>query len=269
MRPPLLYVGIGQKRTGKSKRTIDILRSMAANGRKVLIFDTQNEYSDRTLYPDIRTLPYTSVGLFSAHPEISIRRIPPFILHNGEEMTPDQKADAVLHILRYYRDGALLLEDLNDYVYDYMPGDIVGKILSQRHKGLDIIMHFHSLGAVQKKLWRHINVLRLHKCQDAVVDNRDKFPERFELFKLAENIVNDQFYQDNKYFSVEIIMDTQKICGDFADADRDKAIEDYLRLQYSRLIQPYLKQVGGDGSRQYTAAAAFEKETDRIRTTYF
>ena len=265
----MLYLGVGHKRTGKSWRTIDIARAMVRGGRKVLIFDTQNEYADKVLYPDIRTLPYKQVALFSAHPEISIRRIPPFILETGEEMTPEEKEKVVIHILRYYRDGVLLLEDLNDYVYDYMPSDIVGKILSQRHKGLDIIMHYHSFGAVQKKIWRHVNVIRLHKCQDAVIDNRDKFPEKYELFKIAENIVNDQFYLDNKYFSVEIIMDSQKITGDFADADRDKAIEDYLRLQYSRLILPYLKQVNPDGSRQYTSVAAFEKETDRLRTTYF
>lgn len=269
MRPPMLYLGVGQKRTGKSKRTIDILRAMVRGGRKVLIFDTQDEYGDRSLYPDIRTLPYNQVKLFAAHPEISIRRIPPFIMNTGEEMTPEEKERTVIHILRNYRNGALLLEDLNDYVYDYMPEDIVGKILSQRHKGMDIIMHFHSLGAVQKKIWRHINVIRLHKCQDAVIDNRDKFPERFELFKLAENIVNDQFYQDNKFFSVEIIMETNKIIGDFADADRDKAIEDLLRLQYARLIKPYLNQIDGDGKRQYTSVVAFEKETERLRSTYF
>ncbi len=267
-RAPYLYVVVGMKRTGKSKLTIDILRDMVKIGRKSLIMDTQNEYSDRVLFPDIRTLPYNKVSLWTMHPEISIRRIPPFHF-NGDEMTPDEKAQMVIHILRYIHNGTLLLEDINDYIYDYMPMDIVGKILSQRHKGTDIIMHFHSLGAIQKKIWRHINVIRMHKCEDSVADNKDKFPDKYELFSIAENLVNDQFFQGNKFFTVEILTNDRKIMGAFTVEDRDKAIELYIRGHYSKLIKPYLNQVDRLGSRDYTAATAFEAETRRICAMYF
>src|SRR5271170_1400885 len=127
MRAPLLYLAVGMKRTGKSYRTMSILREMVGTlHRKVLIFDTQDEYSDRTAYPDIRSLAYNNVRTFTMHPEISIRRIPPFHFH-GEEFTPDEKAKTVVHILTNFRNGVILLEDLNDYIYDYMPEDVVGK----------------------------------------------------------------------------------------------------------------------------------------------
>jgi hypothetical protein len=267
-RPPYLYVVVGMKRTGKSKLTIDILREMVKIGRKSLILDTQNEYSDPALYPDIRTLPYNKVSLWTIHPEVSIRRIPPFHW-NGDEMTPDEKAELVIHILRHIRNGTLLLEDINDYIYDYMPQDIVGKILSQRHKGTDIVMHFHSLGAIQKKIWRHINVIRMHKCEDSVIDNKDKFPYKYEFFCIAENLVNDQFFQGNKFFTVEILVNDRKITGAFTTEDRDNAIELYIRGHYAKLIRPYLNQVDRLGSRKYTAGTAFEAETLRICSMYF
>lgn len=267
MRPPILYLAIGRKRSGKSRRTLEILRQYVTLGRKCLIFDTQDEYVGPE-YMDIRTLSYTQVSLFSQHPEISIRRIPPFHF-SGNEFTPDEKAVIVQHILNHFRSGLLLLEDINDYLYDYMPMDIVGKVLSQRHKAMDIVMHFHSLGAVQKKIWRHINVIRLHKCEDSVEDNKDKFPEKYELFKIAELIVNDQYNQGNEFFSLEIMVTERKIVGGFADADRDKAIEDYLSLRYVKLIKPYLTRVSLHQDKEYTKETAFQAELQRLRTTYF
>jgi hypothetical protein len=273
MRPPLLYLAVGMKRTGKSYQTMRILRQMVAQlHRKVLIFDTQNEYSDKVQFPDIRTLAHNQIALFTLHPEVSIRRIPPFHIsgsRSGEEFTPDEKAALVVHILSYYRKGAILLEDLNDYVYDYMPQDIVGKILSQRHKELDIILHYHSLGAVQKKIWRHINVIRLHKCEDSVLTNKDKFPDKYELFRLAELLVNEQFSAGNKFFFVEILTNENKITGEFGPEDRDKAIESYISLHYNSKIRPLLNQFARGGKRQFTEQTAFEAVYVELKTTYF
>jgi hypothetical protein len=175
----------------------------------------------------------------------------------------------VSHILDNYTNGLLLLEDINLYIYDYMPQDIVGKILSQRHKGLDIIMHFHSLGAVQKKIWRHIDVIRLHHTQDCAIDNRDKFKDKYELFCIAENIVDAQFQQGNQYFNVEIKLDHNTINGAFTNRERDKAIDDYISLHYTQKVLPYLNRVDRTGERKFTAATAFEAEFTRIIRAYF
>lgn len=263
MRNPLLYVAVGMKGIGKSKRTMDILQEYLQLVRqRVLLVDTQDEYWQ------IRSLRYDQVSLFSQHPEITIRRIRPFKF-NGDEMTPDEKAELTGHILNNYRNGMLVLEDINDYLYDYVPMDIVGKILSQRHKGMDIIMHFHSLGAIQKKIWRHINVIRMHKCEDNVVDNKDKFTEKYELFKVAENLVNDQYFAGNIYFSLELLMAARKITGEFTEDDRQKAVEDYISQHYNKLINPYLNRQTMAGVKQYTRESAFQAEVERITSAYF
>jgi hypothetical protein len=269
MRKPLLYVAVGMKGSGKSRRTITILRAYRDQyHRKVLLMDNQNEYSEKQHYPDVRTLGHNNIALFCAHSEISIRRIPPF-KSNGEEMIPDEKAKMVLHILQYFHDGLLLLEDINDYVYDYVDPALVGKILSQRHKGTDLIMHFHSLGAIQKKLWRHIDVIRLHKTEDNVIDNRDKFSDKYEMFRIGELLVNKQYDQGNAYFNIELHMPQRKIVGGFSSTDRDEAIDEYISLHYTKQVNPYLNRRARGGKTQYTEETAFEAEHQRILKMYF
>jgi hypothetical protein len=262
-----LFVVVGQKASGKSTTTLNLyirpsIRSAAS--RRSLIVDPHEEYAE---YPDIKTLPIDKIQLFSIHPIVEIRRIQTY--YKGQEMTPDQKAECVKHILNNYRNGILLLEDINEYIFDYMPGDIVGQILSQRHKGIDIILHYHSLGAIHKKIWRHINVIRMHKCEDSVMDNRDKFPEKFELFKIAENIVNDQFSNGNQYFYLHIDMPMRQIIADISEQDKEAAVNLYIQTFHNRLLTPYLNQRNAQNMKLYTHPRAWEEVHKRLMATYF
>lgn len=264
-----LFVGVGQKESGKSSLTLKFLQQYVMGDpttgfppRRALIFDTQYEFEG------VKTLPLDKVGLFSVHPYIELRRILPFI--NGREMTPDQKVVAVKHILQHLRNSALVLEDINNYIFDYMPGDVVGEILSQRHLGIDLILHYHSLGRIHEKVWPHINIIRLHKCEDTVVDNRLKFPEKFEMFKIAENIVNDQFIGGNKYYYLHIQMLSRKIIADdITDEQRNKAVDDYLTSYSHKLISPMLKQRDKENKVRFTYSTAYDRERERIIQTYF
>lgn len=262
-----MFVVAGQKESGKSLTTLKLYIRPCLQGprpRRSLIVDPHEEYAE---YADIKTLPLDKIQLFSIHPIVEIRRIQTY--YHGAEMTPDQKAECVKHILNNYRNGILLLEDINEYIFDYMPGDIVGKILSQRHKGMDIILHYHSLGAIHKKIWRHINVIRLHKCEDSVIDNRDKFPEKFELFKIAENIINAQFAGGNRFFYLHINMPKREIIADVGTTEKEEAVNVYIQTFYKRLLAPYLNQRNAQNKKLYTHAQAWELERNRLMTTYF
>lgn len=268
-----LFVVVGQKGSGKSTRTLNLYIRPALSGpkpRRSLIIDPHEEYAGQH---DIKTLPVDKIQLFSIHPIVEIRRISTY--YNGQEMTPDQKAACVLHILNNYRNGILLLEDINEYIFDYMPGDIVGKILSQRHKGIDIILHYHSLGRIHKKIWPHINVLRMHKCEDSVMDNRDKFPEKFEMFKIAENIVNSEFYcswpsgEADPYFSLHIDMHKRQIIADVSETVRTVAVQEYLSQFQNQLLRPKLAMRDHQGKKVNNYQNAWRQEESRLMTTYF
>ncbi len=268
-----LFVAVGQKGSGKTRTTLEkdlllCVRGNPATGarpRKVLIFDTQNEYA---AYPFIKTLPVDKIGLFSMHRIVEMRRIIPFG-PDGYELTPEEKVEVIRHILKFYFNNCLVLEDINDYIFDYMPGDIISRILSQRHRGVDLFLHYQSLGRVHKKVWPHINEIRMHKCEDNVIDNRDKFPEKFELFKIAENIINNRYRQGDEYFYVTIINRKRKIITDITPQEKEQALEEYLSMFSKQLLQPYLTIGDRVGKKKYTRPAAWDIEMNRLRSTYF
>ena len=72
----------------------------------------------------------------------------------------------------------LLIEDINKYVSDFLPNDLVGAICSNRHTDLDIIMHFQSIGRITTKIWQNANWLRFHKNSDSVERHKNKFPDK-------------------------------------------------------------------------------------------
>jgi hypothetical protein len=277
-RSAMLSLAVGQKESGKTtetrKKLEEYVRGNPAVGmapRRALIYDTQNEGRPGGAYEGIKTLPLDQIGRFSIHPIVEIRRVLPFIRDKkgSREMTPTQKVKAIMHILQYLRNAAFVMEDINEFIYDYMPGDIIGEILSQRHNGIDLILHYHSLGRIHEKVWPHINIIRMHKCEDTVVDNRLKFPEKFEMFKIAENIVNNQFLNGNQYFYLHIKMVKRKIMADVSREEIDNAINDYITQFPNKTIKPLMAVRDNANKSINNYAAAFDKERQRLYKTYF
>jgi hypothetical protein len=150
-----------------------------------------------------------------------------------------------------------------------LPQDVVGKVLSQRHKGLDIILHYHSLGRIQKKIWPHVTIIRLHKCGDSVTDNKEKFPDKYEVFKIAENIINNQFYAGNIRFYLHINYVNQKIIANVTNEERDTAVDEYIMLRSNTLVRPYMEMRNREGKAVYTYQVAYDMVKTRIINSYF
>ena len=105
MREPKLMVAVGKKGVGKSYSTFDMLRGYVAGnpskgvkGRKVLIFDVNDEYED------VRPIALKDVPLFSVHPKIEMRRVRP-LKTNGSRMTLNEIAETLFWILDQFRGG--------------------------------------------------------------------------------------------------------------------------------------------------------------------
>jgi len=262
-----LFVAVGKKKAGKTRATMEKYLFPAIRGnppRRVLIFDTHDEYGEF----GIKTLPADKIGLFALHPQVEMRRVLPY-RPDGREMSSDEKVLVVQHILDYFYKGVVVFEDINEFIFDYMPGDVIGSILSQRHDGIDVILHYHGLDAIHKKVWRHIDNLRIHKCESTVVDNKDKFPGKFELFQLSENIVNNEFNKGKRFFNLEIRTGTQKIYAAIDEEARDKAIEDYLKFHGQKRIKLLTDSRDRTNNKLYNYSQAFDMERERIIETYF
>lgn len=268
LREPLLGVAVGRKGCGKTYTTNDLIQKYVRGDiqrgippRRVLILDVNDEFEK------VPALRLSDVMKFSVHPIIEVRRIRPF-KPNGEKMTINDILDALHDILRKFRNGLLLLEDINRYVSDNLPNDIIGAICTNRHSDMDIIMHFQSIGRITPKIWANLNWIRFHKNTESVDRHRNKFEDKYEMLKLIEMYIDNEIDAGNErcycYADIQMMkinrIDIKKM---------DKVIEEYIADNQKRLINPLISRKDfGTGKKMHTAQTAFNFQKERIKKNY-
>jgi hypothetical protein len=229
--------------------------------RRALILDVNDEFED------IKALRVSDIMKFSKHPTIEARRIRPF-RENGVRMTINEIQDTLLIVLNDFRGGLLLIEDINRYISDNLPNDLVGAICTNRHTDTDIILHFQSIGRITPKIWQNINWLRFHKNTDSVDKHRGKFEDKYEMLKIVENYVNNEYHSGNQRYYAYVDIDDEKI----KNVQRKKLeviVEQYLSQNYRKVITPMLQERDlGKGVVKYTPEKAVKFQKDRIIKYY-
>ena len=266
MREALLGVAVGKKGIGKTFTTLQIINSYIKGSisiapRRALILDVNDEFEQ------IKAIKLNDVSLFSMHPKIEARRIRPFN-SDGSKMTLDEIALTLLKILDTFKGGLLLIEDLNKYVGDHLPKDLVGAICTNRHSSTDIILHFQSIGRIGTKIWQNINFLRFHKNTDSVDRHKQKFEDKYEAFKISEILVNKQYFAGNTRFFITFDCDSEKIYGSFSKKMISEAIDEYIALNYSKKIKPLINMRGVDGKPKYTSETAMAELKKMLYKSY-
>ena len=263
-REPKLLVAVGKKGVGKSYTTEKMIQQYVRGNpekgvppRRVLILDVNDEYQG---YKAIRI---EDVMLFSAHPMIEARRIRPF-LDDGKKMTLDDIAATLMICLDTYSNGLLLIEDVNKYISDTMPNDLVGAICTNRHIGVDIILHYQSIGRITSKVWQNVNVIRLHKFTDTVLKHKHKFEDKFEYLSIAEVMINQMYEGGNRHFFVYADIDEEKIYGGFTQQDMQNAIDKFVSKNYKLLVNPLLNERDDRGQIKYTPETAIAEVKQRL-----
>lgn len=268
-REPKLGVAVGRKGCGKTYQTTKMIQQYITGNpakgvapRRALILDVNDEFEH------IKGLKVADVMRFSSHPTIEARRIRPFH-DDGKRMTITEIQEVLFKVLNDYRGGLLLIEDVNRYISDYLPNDLVGAICTNRHTDTDIILHFQSVGRVSPKIWQNLNWIRFHKNTDSVDKHRTKFEDKYEMLKLVENYVNNEYhtYNNQRYFCYVDIED-EKIKG----VDRKKfetIVEQYLSDNYKKIISPMLQRRDlGKGVKVHTPESAVKEQKSRIMAYY-
>lgn len=268
MREPKLGVAVGKKGVGKTYITSQLISSYVQGNpskgvkpRRVLVLDVNDEYES------IKGLRLADVMRFSAHTTIEARRVRPFG-ENGKRWTIKEIQDALFYILETYRGGMLLIEDINRYISDYLPHDIVGAICTNRHTDTDIIMHFQSVGRITPKIWQNLNWVRFHKNTDSVDRHRNKFEDKYEMMKIIELMINAQYYSGNTRFFLFAEIDEEKIYGKYTPKMFDDAVNEYLALNYRRVVAPVINEKDVNGKKKHTPKEAQEIIKARIKINY-
>lgn len=266
MREALLGVAVGKKGIGKTYTTLQIIGQYIKGGlnvkpRRALIMDVNDEFET------IKAIRPQDVALFTHHPKVEARRIRPYN-EDGSKMSLNEVADTLWAVLKDYKGGLLLIEDINKYVGDYLGNDLVGALCTNRHSSLDIICHFQSIGRIGTKIWQNINWLRFHKNTDSVDRHKKKFEDKYEAFKICEILVNKQYFNGNQYFYLTFDCDSEKIRGTFSDKMINEAIDEYIALNYSKKVKPLLNHKNSKGKSKYTSQTATKQVKQELRKMY-
>jgi hypothetical protein len=267
-REPKLGVAVGRKGCGKTYTTTKMIEQYVlgnpAKGipaRRALILDVNDEFET------IKALKQSDIVRFSMHPKIEARRIRPFH-DNGIKMTLREVQELLFKILNDYRGGLLLIEDINRYISDYLPNDLVGAICTNRHSNLDIILHFQSIGRISPKIWQNLNWIRFHKITDDVIKHHNKYEEKLELLLLVEAYINKEYEQGDKRIFVYVDIDDEKIL--IKDkAKFQKIIEQYLITNRKKLLVPLTESNPlVKNSKPLSLEGALKQKTQQLMEQY-
>lgn len=278
-RNPMLYISCGKKGGGKTYTTINKVLEQyirGANPKRVLIVDVNGEYTQ------YKTIALKDIELFSVHPKKGVRRIVP-----PANMSLDDISKMLLYIVKTYRNGALVIEDINAYVSDSLPADLIGTIIRLRHFSIDVIIHYQNVGRLKHpKILGNVNVVRLHKTTDSVDRHKSGFEDSYEILKIAELIVENDFRKattnpekkdgllgtfvdlgggemEYKSCYVYINFDKSRISGNFTKEHFIQAVDDYIMENETSTIRKYLAKKNKDGSLKYNyKQALYQCEND-------
>jgi hypothetical protein len=235
MREPSAEIAIGFKGVGKTYTTKkiveDYVMSDASTGRKgrpVLVFDVNGEYDT-----------YQAIDFNIEEPNEfkraeEIRKIKNAGRYrivsykkNRSLMSTTEMYSTVITICRYYRNGLLILEDINKYMLSNVKIDIVGMLIGLRHLGTDLIIHYQSLRAIPPRMWANMNYLRWHKQSDGIDKYRNRL-DNYELFKIGERIIEKKYLEDPRYYFWIDKMGEKLI--NVSEIDFERAALEYLSI---------------------------------------
>lgn len=269
-RQPMVILVCGETGVGKTYRNkLEIKRYMrddlstSKKGRKVLAFDTNDDD-----YPEFRTV---SPDHLKALTKVSARRIRPFN-KDGSPMDDDQKKQVIEKILKYYRNGLIVLDDIDHYMTGAKGQSMIGALCTVRHKGLDILLTHQSIAKITTSEWQNCTWLRLHHQVDDITRYRERIP-KYHLVRIAQLIVDEQYelsaqafslgkitdqeFRKRKSFFVYVNMREQKLKG-CSQAAFIRACKKYIDQEEGRKIKRMLLE------RDFDNQPLFDNRTDAV-----
>jgi hypothetical protein len=219
-----IYIILGRQGVGKTYRLLQECITAATGDRvrmikprKVLIFDC-NVISGS--YKDIKTIDFNSYGKTSEERCAAIKRwTRPDIRRvinyckDRKLMNLDQMNETALDLMEHFSNGMLCLEDMNVYLHGSQQKRFLSEFVRVRHKSVDLAIVVQSFRVIDPKMWSQCSLLRMHKTFDNVDAIKDKIPDQYEMLKIAQLIVNNEYQKGNQRFFLYVNMRNGKIIG--------------------------------------------------------
>jgi hypothetical protein len=262
-RQPKAMVSCAMQGGGKTYTTIKELGIYQHKyKRPVLIVDINGEYTQyKAVYYDARIADRRKRAMGnpkSGRMGIAGIKLPRIyrivgIRPDNVPMSEAELIELIYTITDYYTNGVLILEEMNTYIRRQVPRGFYAFMIRLRHKGVDLIMHYQSIGDAHPDIWRQTKVLRLHRTMDSVRSIEDKIPN-FELTRIAELAIEKHYLTgkaDNtgKYYFLYIDFENMKILG-ISEQDFRDSCERYL-YQQGREVRDIMQEEDQTGRRKF------------------
>lgn len=279
-REAVLTIAIGRKGVGKTYKTLEMISNyLKRNRKKVLILDVNNEFANvkkdqNPNFPHVKALNINHLSHWvNNDPAIEARRISVLrpVSEGGGKMSTGELVDVLSQILDEFKNGLLLIEDINKIVSDSIGNELMGAIVTQRHSAVDIVTHFQSVGKMlHPKLWANANWIRFHKCDDTVKKHKNKLTGTEDYLYIAEAIVKNEYEAGNKRFCLYIDKDDTRLRGEYTLQMFDKGVERFLEENYNIVKAEADKRDIRTGEKIYkNQSEAVQKIMTEYRDQYF
>jgi len=201
-RQPLIIVVCGMKGVGKTHFSVEEIDKYVKgtndrDPRKALILD----FSEDDMYAHY---PAVHPKYIRKLKEFRGRRIVPYEV-DGKPYTLEQMKDTAEYVIFNYRNGLLVLEDIDKYLYGVQGRSLIGALTTNRQSGLDIIITHQSLSKMTQTEWQNAAFLRLHHQLDSIDRLNDGRLPNYPLLKIAQIIVDRRYYKAVDDFEDQII----------------------------------------------------------------
>jgi len=229
-------------------------------GRKCLIFDTNGEYTGAEfakadIQLDPKRMNVRDVGAFGRSDLVECMRI------DASGVGIKTKKEAIEYIIRHYRNGMLVLEDINTYILNVTHMEsIISGLVNLRHRAVDVLISYQSARPVEPRIWQNSRWVRFHYQADNVSDIKGKLPNH-TLYKLAQILVNNRYFSGDKRFFLYVHSFQNKIEGSFTEDEFTTACKQFLNSNKKELKEH-------QAMHSLTAADALAHCTNSLNTQY-
>lgn len=255
----------GIQGVGKTYLNMHIIREYVKDkfynkvaGRKCLIMDTNGEYTQEQ---------FRKNDIDDVSPKtIKVADIPAWCLTKGGEcrrvdaknISIDQKIAILEFIVKNFRNGMIVMEDINTYILNMTHmKDIVSGLVNLRHRAVDVLISYQSARPVEPRIWQNARWIRMHYQADNINDIKGKIPN-LTMYKIAQILVNNRYMHGDKRFYVYIHNFLNKIEGQFTKIEFKTACSQFISTNKKHIREA--AEMGG---------ISMEQARELLATQYF
>jgi hypothetical protein len=273
-REPTFIVSTARTGGGKTRANMEMIKREITkpNPQKVLIIDGKDEYGPdeediRITQLYAKPIHISQVPKFSASRFIECCRIRPFN-DRGEPLSLQEIRDALLIVMKYFRNGMLVIEDFKRFAGNSIKQELVDRLCTLRGTGNDVLVSMQSPGQITPIMWQNMKYLRMHKTTDSVVSYQDNYRDKIEFMIIAENMINEEFYKGNPYFYLMVDLEQGFITGKYSQKQFIEAAQNYLFENWSTTVGKMMNYRNGNGEKVHTEKTAMQECLRKFTYSY-